>query len=127
MRILRFKKGYKNWDTTYEAELDYEYTTQSLKKITTLTVRKPELGRSVEIPWNLVESYIQGERDTPFIDETGIMIKYVQGMFQITGNNFSLVIQPDQVAAIRIAANNVVRGVSYSVENILREYSLQTI
>ena len=125
MNVLRFKKGYKNWDATYEAELDYEYTTQSIKKITTLIVRKPDTGKSFAIPWNVVEEYLQSQRDGSFADETGTKLKYVQGMFQITGSNFNLIIHPDQIASIRIAAKNVVKGVSHSVENIFREHSTQ--
>jgi hypothetical protein len=125
MNVLRFKKGYKNWDATYEAELDYEYTTQSIKKITTLIVRKPDTGKSFAIPWNVVEEYLQGHRDSSFVDEAGNKLKYVQGMFQITGSNFNLIIHPDQIASIRIAAKNIVKGVSHSVENIFREHSTQ--
>lgn len=125
MRVLRFKKGYKNWDTTFEAELDYEFTTQNIKKVSTLIIKKPETGKRISIPWNIVEEYIRGERNEPFIDETGTKIKYLNGTFQITGNNFNLIIHPDQVKAIRLAAANMVRDISYSVENILREYSMQ--
>lgn len=125
MKVLRFKKGYKNWDTNFEAELDYEFTAQSVKKVSTLIIKRPELGKRVSIPWNLVEEYVRGERDAPFIDETGTKIKYSDGRLQITGNNFNLIIHPDQVTAIRVAAVNMVRDVSYSVENILREHSTQ--
>jgi len=32
MNVLKFKRGYKNWETTYEAELDYEYTANFEKR-----------------------------------------------------------------------------------------------
>jgi hypothetical protein len=126
MNVLRFKKGYKNWETTYEVELDYEYSASFEKKITSLILYRPDMGRRVSIPWQAFEQLSQEGSSGAFVDSTGLKIRYANGGLDVSnGQNFNVRILPDQAAAIKRAARNVSQDVSCSVENILREYSSQ--
>jgi hypothetical protein len=128
MNVLRFKKGYKNWETTYEVELDYEYTASFEKKITSLILYRPDMGRRVAIPWQAFEQFSQPGSEGAFVDSTGLKIRYANGGLDVSnGQNFNVRILSDQAAAIKRAARNVSQDVSCSVENILREYSSQRI
>jgi hypothetical protein len=118
MNVLRFKKGYKNWEMTYEVELDYEYSASFEKKITSLILYRPDMGRRVSIPWKAFEQFSQEGSIGAFIDSTGLKIRYANGGLDVSNG-------PDQAAAIKRAARNVSQDVSCSVENILREYSGQ--
>ena len=123
MNVLKFKKGAKSWDTTYEAELDYEYTSEQEKKITSLILYRPDTGKRAVIPWNVFEMCSQSQ--SGYIDETGLCVKSTTGGLCIScGYAFNILIHQDQVAAIKRAARNLSENVSYSVENILKEYSM---
>lgn len=124
MNVLRFKKGCKNWDTTYEAELDYEYTAEQEKRITSLILFRPDTGKKAVIPWSVFEMCSQGQ--SGYTDETGLCVKSTcNGLFVSCGYAFNILIHTDQVAAIKRAAKNLAGNLSFSVENILREYSMQ--
>jgi hypothetical protein len=128
MNVLRFKKGYKNWETTYEAELDYEYSASFEKKITSLILYRPDMGRRVSIPWKAFEQFTQPGTGGAYADSTGLKVRYADGGLEVSnGQNFSVKIQPDQAAAIKRAARNISQDVSCSVENILREYISHSI
>ncbi len=128
MNVLRFKKGYKNWETTYEAELDYEYSASFEKKITSLILYRPDMGRRVSIPWQAFEQFTQPGTDGTYADSAGLKIRYADGRLDVSnGQNFLVRIHADQVAAIKRAAKNISQNVSCSVENILREYSSHRI
>ncbi|MBN2251053.1 MAG: hypothetical protein JW724_03145 [Candidatus Altiarchaeota archaeon] len=128
MNVLRFNKGCNGWETSFEAELDYEYTLSQEKRITALILYRPDLGKKVAIPWRIFEHYARGSNGSAFADSSGLRIRLSKGRLVISnGLNFRLVIHEDQVAAIKRAARNVVEDVSYTVENIFREYSVQSI
>lgn len=128
MNVLRFKKGCKKWDTTYEAELDFEYTINQEKKVTALILHMPELGKRVTIPWEVFELYSKGESEAPFADAHNLKIMKIEGKLYISKDcDFNIVIHEDQIAAINRAAQNIVGDVSYSVENIFRQYSIKSI
>jgi hypothetical protein len=128
MNVLRFKKGYKNWETTYEVELDYEYTASFEKKISSVILYRPDMGRRASIPWQAFQQFSQPGQEGAFVDSAGLKIRYANGGLDVSnGQNFSVHILPDQVAAIKRAARNISQNVSCSVENILREYSSQRV
>jgi len=124
MNVLRFKKGYKGWETTYEAELDFEYTSLVEKHVTSLILKRPDLGVSAVIPWQVFEEYTKGENNSVYIDSTGLKMRYLNGQLQVSWKgSFNIVIHADQIEAIKKVAKRVSESVSYSVENILKEYS----
>ena len=124
MNVLRFKKGYKNWETTYEAELDYEYSASFEKKITSLILYRQDMGRRVSIPWHAFEQFTQPGTNGTYADSSGLKVRYAEGGLDVSnGLNFLVRIHADQVAAIKRAAKNISQNVSSSVENILMEYS----
>jgi len=128
MNVLRFKKGCKKWDTTYEAELDFEYTASQEKKVTALILHIQDLGKRVNIPWDVFELYAEGATVTPYTDASNVKLMHSEGRLYISnGGNLNIVIHEDQIAAIKRAARNIVGDVSYSVENIFRQYSIKSI
>ncbi len=126
MNVLRFKKGYKDWETTYDVELDYEYDERLEKKMSSLIICRQDLGKKAVVPWQVFENYATGHMEGTFADASGLRIGRVNGKLSITqGYNFNVVIHQDQIEAIRRAAKNLVEDVSSSVENILKEYALR--
>lgn len=126
MNVLKFKRGYKDWETTYEVELDFEYTADLEKRITSIIIYRPDIGKKVVIPWRIFELYLNGETESIFADSSGLRIRVVDNELYVTNeHNFRVVIHEDQIEAIKRAARNVVEDVSSSVENILREFSMQ--
>jgi hypothetical protein len=124
MNVLRFTKGYNNWETTYEVELDFEYTENLEKKISSLIIYRQDLGKKAVIPWQVFENYATGQKEGSFADASGLRIGSINGKLSITqGYNFNVIMHEDQIEAIRRAAKNIVEDVSYSVENILKEYA----
>jgi hypothetical protein len=124
MNVLKFKKGCKNWETTYEAELDFEYTHEQRKRISSLIIHRPDTGRKVAIPWQIFESYANHSNAGVFADQTGLKLGLANDGLEVScGQSFNVVIHEDQIAAIMRAARNVTEDVSYSVESILMEYS----
>ena len=128
MNVLRFRKGCKKWDTTYEVELDFEYTTSQEKKVTALILHMPEYGKRASVPWDVFSQYAEGRSQAPYADSSNVKIMYLEGRLYISnGGSFNVVIHEDQMAAIKRAAKNIESDVSYSVENIFRQYSIQNI
>ena len=128
MNVLRFKKGCKKWDTTYEAELDFEYTARGEKKVTALILHMPELGRRLSIPWEVFKLYSESPAKTPYADEHNIKIMHVEGRLCISnGSSFNIAVHEDQIAAIKRAARNIESDVSSSVESIFKQYSIPNI
>lgn len=126
MNVLKFKKGYKDWETTYVVELDFEYTADLEKRITSIIIYRPDIGKKVVIPWQIFELYLKGEIESTFADSSGLRIKLIDDELYVTNeHDFRVVIHGDQIEAIKRAARNVVEDVSSSVENILREFSMQ--
>ena len=128
MNVLRFKKGYNGWQTTYEAELDFEYTSLVEKKVTALILKRLETGSQAVIPWQVFEEYTKGEGSGIYVDQTGLKMRYINGQLQVSWNgSFNIVIHADQIDAIKKVAKRISENISCSVENILREYSSQRI
>lgn len=125
MNVLKFKKGCKDWETTYEVELDFEYTADLEKKITSIIIYRSDIGKKVVIPWQIFKLYLKGEVESSFTDSSGLMVKLIGRELYIANEyGFRVIIHNDQLEAIKHAAKNVVEDISSSVENILKEFSL---
>lgn len=126
MNVLKFKKGYKDWETTYEVELDFEYTADLEKRITSIILYKPDIGKTVVIPWRIFELYINGETESTFTDLSSLNIRFIDNELYVSNEHgFQVIIHKDQIEAIKIAAKNVEEDISASVENILREFAMK--
>ena len=124
MNVLRFRRGIKDWKTTYEVNIDFEYTADLEKRLTRITFYRPDLNRSITLPWSIFEPYLNGNEKTTYVDKSGIVIRVIdEGLFISDSRAFSIVVQRDQMTAIRIAANRIKEDISKSVERILREFS----
>ncbi|MEA3255637.1 MAG: hypothetical protein U9Q22_07360 [Candidatus Altiarchaeota archaeon] len=128
MNVLKFKKGYSGYETGYEVELDFEYTADLEKRITSIILYRPDIGKKVVIPWQIFKLYLRGETETAFADSSGLRVRLRGKELYITnGQGFHVVIRGDQIEAIKRVARNVVEDVSSSVENILKEFSMQMV
>ena len=124
MNVLKFDKGFK--DASYEVELDFEYTADLEKKITSIIIYRPDIGRKVVIPWQIFRLYLRGDNETSFADSSGMRVMLVDKGLYITDRlGFRILICMEHIEAIKHAARNVVEDVSSSVENILKEFSMQ--
>ncbi len=125
MNLIRFKKGYNNWEITYEVELDFEYTPDLKKRITSVIFYRPDIEHRISIPWRIFRAYLDGDVKTAFANSSGLSIRVINGEIHISAPEFNLLIHRDQAIAIRNAAKNLVENVSVSVENIFRKSAMQ--
>ena len=124
MNVLKFKKGCKEWETSYEVELDYEYSEDLEKEITSVILYRQDLGKKAVIPWGIFKKFTCGSNEGTFIDSSGLRIGFIKGKLSVSqGYSFNIIIHEDQIDAINRAAKNIVEDISYSVENILKEYA----
>jgi len=122
MSVLKFKKGVKDWDQTYEVDIKSEYTSDLEKRITDIVFCIPKNNKRIRIPWNIFESYLSGSLEATYADAEGISIHAAAGELLLTdGKGLELVIRKDQLNAIRTAASKTMRTLSPSVKRIHRE------
>jgi len=121
MNILRFRKGFKNWRTTYNVEFDFGYDADLRKKINCVIFHLPKAGRKLAVPWRIFKGYLYNDSEGTYADSSGLCIRKVVNDLHISDSRFfSLIVQKDQLDAIKIAARRMLENVSVSVENILR-------
>ncbi|HIE34188.1 MAG TPA: hypothetical protein EYP86_03515 [Candidatus Altiarchaeales archaeon] len=128
MNVLRFRRGIKNWKTTYEVYIDFEYTADLEKRLTNITFYQPEINRKIIIPWHILEPYLLNMETATYVEPSGLKIRVIDEGLLISDPHFlNIIVHRDQMNAIRIAARNVRKDISESVERILREsYSRRT-
>jgi len=126
MNILRFREGFKNWRTTYNVEFDFGYDANLRKKINCVVFHLPKAGRKLAVPWKILKCYLYNESECSYADPSGLCIERVVNDLYISDSKFfNLIVQKDQLDAIKIAARRMLENVSVSVENILREFTAQ--
>jgi len=124
MNILRFKKGFKDWKTSYNVEFEFGYDSDLRKKISFIVFYLPKASKKLAVPWKIFSDYIHNESELSYADSTGLCMKRaVNGLHISDSKFFSLVVQKDQLEAIGIAAHRTLENVSVSVENILKEFT----
>jgi hypothetical protein len=122
MNSLIFRRGYKDWKTTYKVEIGFEYTADLEKRLTDVTLYLPDVNRSVRINWDIFKSYLNGREDGVYADASGLTIRRVDEGMLISDSRFlKVLVHRDQMDAINRAAKNVREDISESVERILRE------
>ncbi len=123
---LIFRKGYKDWETTYEVEFDFEYSSDMKKRITGIILYCHDIKQRIAIPWHIFEEFLAGKTDGIFANPSGLRIKSVNGGLHISNGHFlNLLVHRDQIMAIKTAAKNITEDISTSVENILSEFAVQ--
>jgi len=123
MNVLKFRRGYKNWDMSYNVELDFEYTADLKKRITHIILHQLSPPRSVRIPWIIFQPYLNGKEGV-YIDSSGLKIRAINGEIHISDSGFlKIKIHEDQRNAIKLAEKRVRRDISSSVENILKRFA----
>lgn len=124
MNSLIFRRGYKNWRTTYKIDIGFEYTADLEKKLTSVTLHQMDIHRSVTIPWNIFESYLTGGEESVYADASGLTIRAVNEGVLVSNSHFlNILIHQDQMEAIKRAARNIQEDISESVDRILREFA----
>jgi hypothetical protein len=124
MNSLIFRRGYKQWKTTYRIEIGFEYTADLEKKLTEVMLSQRDINRSVTVPWNIFKSYLDGGEDGVYADASGLIIKTVDDGILVSDSRFlNILVHKDQMEAIKRAAKNVREDVSESVERILKEFT----
>lgn len=124
MNSLIFRKGFKDWRTTYKVEIGFEYTADLEKKLTNVTLHQIDNNRSVSIPWKILETFLNGGREGIYADAFGLVIRPSGDGILISDSRFlNIHIHEDQMRAIKRAAKNVEEDISESVERILRDFS----
>ncbi len=98
METLRFRKGCKNWDTTYEVSLISEYTPDLEKKITHAALFRPETNQNIRIPWGVLEGYLNGEK-TPLAGKD-LSIKPTAAGLYLMRNGSGFTMHKDQMRAV---------------------------
>jgi len=128
MNSLIFRRGYKDWKTTYKVEINFEYTADLEKRLTDVTLHQLDINRSVTIPWSIFKSYLDGREDSIYADASGLTIRTVDEGVLVSDSRFlNILIHRDQMEAIKRAAKNVKEDISESVERILREFTTHKV
>ncbi|MBN2014894.1 MAG: hypothetical protein JW778_06915 [Candidatus Altiarchaeota archaeon] len=124
MNSLIFRKGFKDWKTTYRVEIGFEYTADLEKKLTNVILHQIDNNRTVSIPWSVLETFLNGGREGIYADAYGLVIRPIDDGILVSDSRFlKIIIHGDQVEAIKRAAKNVEEDISESVERILRDFS----
>jgi len=124
MDVIKFKRGIKNWDTSYNVEIDFEYTADLEKRITEVVFYQPHTNLRVRVPWRVLKGYLDGTTSNVYVDSSGLKLEMVGNDLHISDSRFfHITVHEDQRRAIKIAARNVKERISSSVERILREFA----
>jgi len=122
MNVIRFKRGVKHWECTYEVKIDYEYTADLGKKISDIIFYQPQTNLRVRVPWKILKNYLNGDLSTTYVDESGLKLEMDGKDLRISDSRlFHIKVHEDQRKCIHIAAIKVKEDISSSVERILRE------
>ncbi len=123
MNSLIFRRGYKDWKTTYKIEIGFEYTADLEKKLTDVILSQVNINQSVRIPWSIFRSYLEDREDGIYADASGLTIRAGDEGLLVSDSRFlNILIHRDQMEAIKRAARNVKEDISESVERILRGF-----
>lgn len=118
--ILKFKKGFKNWSTTFDVKINCEYTPDLEKSITTIEFHLPRKSDAVTISWHVLEPFLMGTT-TPYTDGRGLDISVEGKTIHIDGKGFVIRIHEDQAKSILIVCNRLRDDVNPSVQNLKNE------
>lgn len=126
MNLLKFKSRYGKMEYVYEVEIDFEYTSDLEKRITSVILYRPDINRQVTVPWNILKPYLNGKIDGVFANASGLRIHAIDKGIMITDSCFfNLLIHNDHANLIKIAAKKIKENISTSVERILGEFTVQ--
>jgi hypothetical protein len=122
MNSLIFRRGFKQWKTTYQVEIGFEYTADLEKRLTEVMLSQMDINRSVTIPWDIFQSYLDGGEESVYADASGLVIRTVDDGILVSDSRFlNILVHKDQAEAIKRAAKNVREDISESVDRILKE------
>ena len=124
MQVLRFKRGVKHWECTYNVEIDFEYTADLEKKIVEVVFHQPHTNLRLRVPWSILKDYLYGVSTRPYVESSGLRLQYVGNDLHVSDSRFfDVIVHEDQRHAITRAAKNVKENISSSVERILKEFA----
>lgn len=123
MNSLKFKRGFKDWDQTYEVKIVPEYTADLEKIITSVEFYDPAKGLKAQIPWNAIEPFLIGRTSVPYFDEKGLNVR-VDGTSIIISNSRGLKIKvkEDQAKSIYLTANRMLDDITDAVRKLAGDY-----
>ncbi len=124
MHVIKFKRGVKHWESTYNVEIDFEYTADLEKKLSDVIFHQPHTNLRVRIPWSILKDYLYGISTRPYVEPSGVKLEMVGNDLHISDSRFfHVIVHEDQRKAITVAARNVKENISSSVERILKEFA----
>lgn len=119
-----FRKGFKEWSTTYKVEIGFEYTADLEKKLTDVTLHNLDTNRSLTVPWGIFSTYLVGGGNTIYADSAGLTIRPAEDGILVSDSKMLCIhVHRDQMDAIRRTASNLKEDISQSVERILKEFT----
>lgn len=124
MSSLIFRKGFKEWGTTYKVDIGFEYTADLEKKLTEVTLHHLDTNRSLTVPWSIFSTYLAGGDNSIYADSAGLTIRPAEDGILVSDSRMLCIhIHGDQMDAIKRAASNLKEDISHSVERILKEFT----
>lgn len=124
LNSLIFRKGFKDWGTTYKVEIGFEYTADLEKRLTEVTLHNLDTNRSLAVPWTIFSTYLSGGEPAIYADSAGLTLRPIEDGILVSDSKMLCIhIHQDQMDAIRRAASNLKEDISSSVERILREFT----
>jgi hypothetical protein len=121
---LIFRKGFKEWSTTYKVDIGFEYTADLEKKLTEVTLHHLDTKRSLTVPWSIFSTYLAGGDNAIYADSAGLTIRPAEDGILVSDSRMLCIhIHGDQMDAIKRAASNLKEDISQSVERILKEFT----
>ncbi len=119
--VLRFKKGYKNWNVSFNVKINYEYTSELQKELTTVEITNNSLLNKISIPWYILKPFLMGQK-TPYMDSSGLEINVGGPLIIIrNGLGFEIEIQEDQANSILIACERLQDDISPVIQKLRDE------
>ncbi len=124
MNSIVFRKGVKDWEMTYTVEIGFAYTADLEKELTDVILHQVDNNQKISIPWSIFKPYLVIGGSSIYADASGLVIKPVEGGVLVSDSRFlNILIQKDQMEAIKRTAKNIKEDVSKSIEKILKDFS----
>ncbi|HDN83262.1 MAG TPA: hypothetical protein ENG50_02735, partial [Candidatus Altiarchaeales archaeon] len=109
--LLKFEKTFTR--DAFNVIIDYEYTLELEKKITSLLFYVPKTGKCLRVDWKVIEPYLRGKERSLYIREDGLSIKVIANKLVISDSRFTkIIIYPNEMELILRAVEDIKRSVS---------------
>lgn len=119
MNVLKFKRGVKNWNKTFEVKIISEYTADLEKKIKYVEFYDPDKGLKENVPWHVIESFLLFKTKIPYYNSSGLNVKVEKNAVVISNQRgLRLEIHDDQAKSIYLAAHKMLDEITSDVRKL---------